>query len=214
VLSYFCLFEDVAELDYQELSFEAERIARRFKFKRWMFVPRDTSDASVKLSAGKRRRAALLMALLDDRPILFSTNGRPTRTRNIKNCPTRKFFPRCAPTASSSSCFRTTIDISTSATACSGSSVANGRSGDRRKPLPTSCERSPLRPRAHGQHEGPAGLSTGGGARAGTRAVLNEDSTDGIVWGATIARAKSRGSRSIKDGMCQQAKKKTQAPTW
>ena len=70
VFSDFCLFEDVADLHYEELSFEAERIAKRFKFKRWMLAPRDTSDGSVKLSAGERRRAALLMALLDDRPIL------------------------------------------------------------------------------------------------------------------------------------------------
>ena len=70
VFSDFCLFEDVADLDYQELSFEAEHIARRFKFKRWMLVPRNSSDASVKLSAGERRRAALLMALMDDRPIV------------------------------------------------------------------------------------------------------------------------------------------------
>ena len=70
VFSDFCLFEDVADLHYEALSFEAERIAKRFKFKRWMLTPRDTSDGSMKLSTGERRRAALLMALLDDRPIL------------------------------------------------------------------------------------------------------------------------------------------------
>jgi putative ATP-binding cassette transporter len=70
VFSDFCLFEDVADLNYEELSVEAERIARRFKFKPWMLAPRDTLDRSAKLSAGERRRAALLMGLLDDRPIL------------------------------------------------------------------------------------------------------------------------------------------------
>jgi putative ATP-binding cassette transporter len=70
VFSDFCLFEGVADLNFEELSLEAARIAKRFRFKPWMLAPRDTTDVSSKLSAGERRRAALLLALLDDRPIL------------------------------------------------------------------------------------------------------------------------------------------------
>lgn len=70
VFSDFCLFEGVADLNHEELTVEAERIAKRFRFKPWMLSPRDTLDGSVKLSAGERRRMALLMALLEDRPIL------------------------------------------------------------------------------------------------------------------------------------------------
>jgi putative pyoverdin transport system ATP-binding/permease protein len=70
VFSDFCLFEGVADLNHEELTVEAELIAKRFRFKPWMLSPRDTPDGSVKLSAGERRRMALLMALLDERPIL------------------------------------------------------------------------------------------------------------------------------------------------
>ena len=70
VFSDFCLFEGVADIHYQNLSFEAVSIAKRFKLKPWMLTPQDAVDASVKLSAGERRRAALLLALLEDRPIL------------------------------------------------------------------------------------------------------------------------------------------------
>jgi putative ATP-binding cassette transporter len=70
VFSDYCLFEGVADINFEELSYEAARIAKRFRFKPWMLTPRDTSDGSAQLSAGERRRAALLMALLDDRPIL------------------------------------------------------------------------------------------------------------------------------------------------
>ena len=59
VFSDFCLFEGVADLHYQDLSFEAESIAKRFKLKPWMLTHQDASDdASIKLSAGERRRAA------------------------------------------------------------------------------------------------------------------------------------------------------------
>jgi len=70
VFSDFCLFEGVADLDFEELSFEAKRIANRFKFKPWMLAPLENINSSAKLSAGEQRRAALLIALLDDRPIL------------------------------------------------------------------------------------------------------------------------------------------------
>jgi putative pyoverdin transport system ATP-binding/permease protein len=70
VFSDFCLFEQVADLNYQALSAEAERLAARFRFKPWMLAPPDTADRVVKLSSGERRRAALLMAMLEDRPIV------------------------------------------------------------------------------------------------------------------------------------------------
>ena len=70
VFSDFCLFEQVADLDYHGLNAEAERLATRFKFKPWMLAPADMSDRPAKLSSGERRRAALLMAMLEDRPIV------------------------------------------------------------------------------------------------------------------------------------------------
>jgi putative pyoverdin transport system ATP-binding/permease protein len=70
VFSDFCLFEQVADLNYQALGAEAERLAARFKFKPWMLAPPDKSDRVAKLSSGERRRAALLMAMLEDRPIV------------------------------------------------------------------------------------------------------------------------------------------------
>jgi putative pyoverdin transport system ATP-binding/permease protein len=70
VFSDFCLFEQVADLNFHALSAEAERLATRFRFKPWMLAPAANSDRGSKLSSGERRRAALLMALLDDRPIV------------------------------------------------------------------------------------------------------------------------------------------------
>ena len=70
VFSDFCLFEQVADLNYHALNAEAERLAARFKFKPWMLAPADNPDRAVKLSSGERRRAALLMAMIEDRPIV------------------------------------------------------------------------------------------------------------------------------------------------
>ena len=70
VFSDYCLFDQVADLNYHALSAEAERLAARFRFKPWMLAPADTTDRPVKLSSGERRRAALLMAMIEDRPIV------------------------------------------------------------------------------------------------------------------------------------------------
>ena len=70
VFADFCLFEGVADLRPKQVAQEAERLAVRLKLEQWMLSTPETSDASAPLSSGERRRLALLMALLEDRPIL------------------------------------------------------------------------------------------------------------------------------------------------
>jgi putative ATP-binding cassette transporter len=71
VFADFCLFEGVADLRHKDVVNEAERLAMRLKLDRWMLAAPDSSVTSTTtLSSGERRRVALLMALLEDRPIL------------------------------------------------------------------------------------------------------------------------------------------------
>jgi putative ATP-binding cassette transporter len=70
VFADFCLFEGVADLRHKDVVKEAERLAVQLKLERWMLAAPDSSGMSVALSSGERRRVALLMALLEDRPIL------------------------------------------------------------------------------------------------------------------------------------------------
>lgn len=93
VFSDFCLFEQVADLHYDEFSFEAERDAKRLRLKPWMLAPRDASDGSAKLSAGERRRAALLMALLEDRPILVFDEWAADQDPHYKDMFYREILP-------------------------------------------------------------------------------------------------------------------------
>jgi putative ATP-binding cassette transporter len=93
VFSDFCLFEQVADLHFEELSVEAERVAKRFRLKPWMLAPRRSNDASAKLSAGERRRAALLTALLDDRPILVFDEWAADQDPQYKDLFYREILP-------------------------------------------------------------------------------------------------------------------------
>jgi putative pyoverdin transport system ATP-binding/permease protein len=71
VFADFCLFEGVADLRHEDVVEGAERLAVRLKLERWMLAAPDSSAISTTtLSSGERRRVALLMALLEDRPIL------------------------------------------------------------------------------------------------------------------------------------------------
>jgi putative ATP-binding cassette transporter len=67
----FCLFEGVVDLRQMHVAEEIEQLAVRLKLERWMVAAPDSSNAAMPLSAGERRRVALLMALLEDRPILI-----------------------------------------------------------------------------------------------------------------------------------------------
>jgi putative ATP-binding cassette transporter len=69
VFSDFCLFEGVADVKPGDP--ETERLAARLKLKNWMLAAEESSEGSSALSAGERRRVALLMALLEDRPIML-----------------------------------------------------------------------------------------------------------------------------------------------
>jgi len=70
VFADFCLFEGVADLRPRQVAKEAERLAVRLKLEQWMLATPESSGTSATLSSGERRRVALLMALLEDRPIL------------------------------------------------------------------------------------------------------------------------------------------------
>jgi putative ATP-binding cassette transporter len=70
VFSDFCLFEGVVDLKPEELDGETDRLAARMKLKSWMFET-EPNGAPAGLSAGERRRIALLMALIEDRPIML-----------------------------------------------------------------------------------------------------------------------------------------------
>jgi putative ATP-binding cassette transporter len=71
VFADFCLFEGVVDLRQKQVVEEIERLAVRLKLDRWMAAAADAGSAATPLSAGERRRVALLMALLEDRPILI-----------------------------------------------------------------------------------------------------------------------------------------------
>jgi putative ATP-binding cassette transporter len=68
VFSDFCLFEGIAELNLERQA-ETVRLAAQLKLKNWM-LSLDEAGEPAGLSAGERRRVALLMALVEDRPIL------------------------------------------------------------------------------------------------------------------------------------------------
>jgi putative ATP-binding cassette transporter len=70
VFSDFCLFEGVADIEPQEMGRETERLAARLKLKAWMLAAQADGQPAG-LSAGERRRVALLMALIEDRPIVL-----------------------------------------------------------------------------------------------------------------------------------------------
>ncbi len=70
VFGDFCLFEGVADLNRGELDHEAAELAVWLKLHRWMPTTPDSSGKSTALSSGERRRIALLMALLQDRPLV------------------------------------------------------------------------------------------------------------------------------------------------
>jgi len=70
VFSDFSLFEGVADLDPRDMGPDTERLAARLKLKDWMLSPRPGGSRAA-VSAGERRRIALLMALIEDRPIML-----------------------------------------------------------------------------------------------------------------------------------------------
>jgi putative ATP-binding cassette transporter len=71
VFGDFCLFEGVADLKHEDFDERATDLAAWLKLERWRLATRSASGKSAALSSGERRRIALLMALLQDRPIFM-----------------------------------------------------------------------------------------------------------------------------------------------
>ena len=94
VFADFCLFEGVADLRPKQVAQEAERLAVRLKLEQWMLSTPETSDASAPLSSGERRRLALLMALLEDRPILVFDEWAADQDPRYKDLFYKEMLPR------------------------------------------------------------------------------------------------------------------------
>jgi putative ATP-binding cassette transporter len=71
VFADFCLFEGIVDLRQMQVAEEIERLAVSLKLERWIVATPDSNNTAMPLSAGERRRVALLLALLEDRPILI-----------------------------------------------------------------------------------------------------------------------------------------------
>jgi putative pyoverdin transport system ATP-binding/permease protein len=92
VFADFCLFEGVADLRPKQVAKEAERLALRLKLEHWMLSTPEASDAT--LSSGERRRLALLMALLEDRPILVFDEWAADQDPRYKDLFYKEILPR------------------------------------------------------------------------------------------------------------------------
>jgi len=92
VFADFCLFEGVADLRPQQVAKEAERLAVRLKLEQWMLSTTESSGAT--LSSGERRRLALLMALLEDRPILVFDEWAADQDPRYKDLFYKEILPR------------------------------------------------------------------------------------------------------------------------
>ena len=69
VFSDFCLFENIADVKDGNIDRETQDLAHRLKLDRWLLGRPSSPGRSPPLSSGEGRRAALLMAMLQDRPI-------------------------------------------------------------------------------------------------------------------------------------------------
>ena len=94
VFADFCLFEDVAELRPGQVAEEAKRLAVRLKLEQWMLGTPQSSGSPAALSSGERRRVALLMALLEDRPILVFDEWAADQDPRYKDLFYREIIPR------------------------------------------------------------------------------------------------------------------------
>ncbi len=92
VFADFCLFEGVADLRPQQVAKEAERLAVRLKLEEWMLSTPESAGTT--LSSGERRRLALLMALLEDRPILVFDEWAADQDPRYKDLFYKEILPR------------------------------------------------------------------------------------------------------------------------
>jgi putative pyoverdin transport system ATP-binding/permease protein len=92
VFADFCLFEGVADLQPEQVAKEAERLAVRLKLEHWMLSTPGSSGET--LSSGERRRLALLMALLEDRPILVFDEWAADQDPRYKDLFYKEILPR------------------------------------------------------------------------------------------------------------------------
>jgi putative pyoverdin transport system ATP-binding/permease protein len=94
VFADFCLFEGVADLRPRQVAKEAERLAVRLKLEQWMLATAESPGTSAQLSSGERRRIALLMALLEDRPILVFDEWAADQDPRYKDLFYKEILPR------------------------------------------------------------------------------------------------------------------------
>jgi putative pyoverdin transport system ATP-binding/permease protein len=94
VFTDFCLFEGVADLRPREVAKEADRLAVRLKLEQWMLATPESPGTSAQLSSGERRRIALLMALLEDRPILVFDEWAADQDPRYKDLFYKEILPR------------------------------------------------------------------------------------------------------------------------
>jgi len=69
VFSDFTLFDNIVDTQHETIEPEAEQLAIRLKLERWLFSSAEERAKAPPLSSSDRRRAALLLALLGDRPV-------------------------------------------------------------------------------------------------------------------------------------------------
>jgi putative pyoverdin transport system ATP-binding/permease protein len=94
VFSDFCLFEGVADLQPGQVAAEAERLAARLKLEQWILALGDSPGSTAKLSSGERRRVALLMALLENRPIIVFDEWAADQDPRYKELFYKEIIPR------------------------------------------------------------------------------------------------------------------------
>jgi putative pyoverdin transport system ATP-binding/permease protein len=78
----------------RQVAAEAERLAVRLKLKQWMLLVGDPSGSTARLSSGERRRVALLMALLEDRPIIVFDEWAADQDPHYKELFYKEIIPR------------------------------------------------------------------------------------------------------------------------
>jgi putative pyoverdin transport system ATP-binding/permease protein len=94
VFSDFCLFEGVADLQPGQVAAEAERLTVKLKLEQWILALDNRSASAAKLSSGERRRVALLMALLEDRPIIVFDEWAADQDPRYKELFYKEIIPR------------------------------------------------------------------------------------------------------------------------
>jgi len=95
VFGDFSLFEGIADLKYGKGDRESEELASWLKLEQWMpTAESEPAGKSTALSTGERRRIALFMALLQDRPIFLFDEWTADQDPRYKNFFYNEVLPR------------------------------------------------------------------------------------------------------------------------